>query len=163
MSLYIADTEAGLGAGKINNALHTFSLTITQESDDKRFADGTQTFDVSDRSRTGLAVELACTFAKTSQTVGTGSEADDWYSDEAVSRYVRLGFISTKFVTGSTPYSWTPEFPMRYYTRSDADSAGNSVVVLTGRAFLDEDDFDGFFRSVVVCGLTEADLGEVGS
>ncbi len=159
MAIYIADTEAGLSGGQITDALHTFSLTITQESDDKRFANGTQTFDVTDRSRTGYAVELACTFAKTSQTVGTGSEADDWYSDQAVARYVRLAFISTRFVTGSTPYSWTPEFPMRYYTRTDADSAGNSVVVLTGHAFLDEDDFDGFFRSVVVCGLISARSG----
>src|SRR4030095_8621183 len=88
MGLYIASTAAGLAAGQIMNALHTFSMTITQESDDKRFANATQSFDVSDRSRTGYAVELALTLAKTDDTIGTGSESDAWFSDQAVDRYV---------------------------------------------------------------------------
>lgn len=163
MGLYIASTAAGLGAGQILDALHTFSLTITQENDDKRFANATQTFDVSDRSRTGYTVELALTLAKTSDIVGTGSETDAWFSDDAVNRYVRLAFTSTTIISGATPYSWIIEFPMRYYTRTEADSAGNAVVVLTGHAWYDSGTFAGFFSSVVKNSLHAANLGSAAS
>lgn len=163
MAIYIDDTSAGLGSTKIEKALHTFSLTISQENDDKRFAEGTQTFDVSDRSRTGYAVELACTFAKTTDTVGTGSESDAWFSDDAVDRYIRLDFISPTMVTGATPYSWQINMPARYYTRTDGDSAGNSVIVLNAHAFYDSGTFDGFFKNVVVNALTAAELGSAGT
>lgn len=163
MGLYIASTQAGLAAGQVMNALHSFSLSISQENDDKRFANATQSFDVSDRSRTGFNVELALTLAKTADTVGTGSESDAWFSDEAVDRYVRLAFISPKMVSGATPYSWTPEFPLRYYTRAEGESAGNSVIVLTGHAWYDSVDFAGFFSSITVNALHAAQLGSAAS
>jgi hypothetical protein len=163
MGLYIASTQAGLGAGQIMNALHTFAMTITAEHDDKRFANATQSFDVSDRSRTGYAVELALTLAKTDDTVGTGSETDAWFSDDAVDRFVRLAFTSTKIISGITPYSWIVEMPLRYYTREEGESSGNAVIVLTGHAWYDPDDFAGFFSSVVKNSLHAADLGSAAS
>jgi hypothetical protein len=163
MGIYIASTRAGLGAAQITNALHTFAMTISQANDDKRFADATQTFDVSDRSRTGYAVELALTFAKTDDTVGTGSETDAWFSDQAVDRYVRLAFTSTVMISGATPYSWIVEMPMRYYTRTEGESGGNAVIVLTGHAFYDPDEFDGFFSSVIKNSLHASDLGSAAS
>lgn len=163
MGLYIASTQAGLSGGQILNALHTFALTISQENDDKRFANATQSFDVSDRSRTGYAVELALTLAKTDDTVGTGSETDAWFSDDAVDRYIRLDFVSTKIISGATPYSWRVDMPMRYYTRTEADSAGNAVIVLTAHAFYDSDELAGFFKSIVKNSLHAADLGSAAS
>lgn len=163
MGLYIADTAAGLSGGQILNALHTFSMTITQENDDKRFADGTQSFDVSDRSRTGYAVELALTLAKTADTIGTGSESDAWFSDDAVDRYVRLDFVSTKIISGSTPYSWRVDMPLRYYTREHGESSGNAIIVLTGHAWYDPGTFAGFFKSTIKNGLHAANLGSAAS
>jgi len=166
MGLYIASTTAGIAAGQILNALHTFALTFTVERDDKRFANESQSFDVSDRSRTGVAIELALTLAKTDDTVGTGSETDAWFSDDAVDRYVRLHFLSLKNISGSTKYEWTLDMPMRYYTREEGDSAGNAVIVLTGHAFYDPTDFfsgDGFFKSVLKCGLHASELGSAAS
>jgi len=163
MGLYIASTAAGLSGGQVMNALHTFDMTITQENDDKRFANAAQTFDVSDRSRTGLAVELALTLAKTSDTVGTGSESDAWFSDQAVDRYIRLDFTSLVMASGATPYSWQIDQAMRYYTRTEADSAGNAVIVLTAHAFYDGGTFDGFFKSTVKNTLHAADLGSAAS
>ncbi len=163
MSIYIASTEAGLSSGQIENAFHSGVITITQEYDDKRFANGTQTFEVSDRSRTGYNVEYALTLAKTSDTVGTGSETDAWFSDESVDRYIKLGFESTVMVAGSTPYSWDISGPIRYYTREEGESAGNAVIVLTGNSWYDASDFNGFFRSVVVNSLHAAQLGSAAS
>jgi hypothetical protein len=163
LSIYIASSAAGLSGGQVTNALHGGTITIAQTNDDKRFANGSQTFDVSDRSRTGLSVEYALTFAKTSDIVGTGSESDAWFSDDAVDRYIRLDFVSTKIISGATPYSWLTDAPIRYYTRTHGESAGNATVVLTGHAFYDSGSFDGFFKSTIKNNLHAADLGSAAS
>jgi hypothetical protein len=159
----LADTVAGLAAGQVSDALHSFTLRLTQEVDVKRFANGTQSFDAQAYGPGARTIELEATWAKTADIVGIGSEADDWMSDEAVNRYVQLTFTSTSFAEGATPYSWVVTMPMRYYTRTEGEVGGNTTVVLTGKAFYDPDYFTGIFTSVAVCQLTEAELGAIGS
>jgi hypothetical protein len=163
MGIYIADNEAGLGAGQVLDALHTFTLRGNQEIDLKRFANADQSFDIDAYGPNTRSIELEATFAKTADTVGTGSESDAWMADNAVNRMVRLAFTSTAFAEGATPYSWIIEMPMRYYTREDSEIGGNTTVVLTGHAFYDPDDFEGVFTSVIVNTLTSEELGEAGS
>ena len=155
----IADAYAGLAAGKISDALHSFTLRLSQEVDQKRFANGTQSFDVQAYGPGARTIELECTFAKTADIVGIGSESDDWMSDEAVNRFVQLVFTSTTMANGATPYSWTFALPMRYYTRTEGEIGGNTTVVLTGHAFYDSAGLGGAFESVVVNTLAEATLG----
>ena len=158
-TLSIADTVAGLGAGVVTDALHSFSLKIAQEVDQKRFANGTKSFDVSAYGRTGRSIELECTFAKTADTVGIGSESDAWMSDTTVPRIIQLLFSST-----DTPYGWTVTMPMRYYTRSEGEIGGNTTVVLTAHAYWDPDvNLDSIFQSALINELTEAELGLTGS
>ena len=159
--IYIASSTAGLAAGQVTGALHTFTLRGSQEIDLKRFADATQSFDVSDYSPGARTLELEATWAKTADIVGTGSESDAWMSDTAVNRYIRLTFTSTAMAEGATPYSWTFDMPARYYTREEGDINQNATVVLTARAF-----FDGtneVFDSALVNTLTAAQLGGAGS
>jgi hypothetical protein len=163
MGIYIADSVAGLAAGQILNALHTFTMTVTQEDDQKRYANGDQSFAIDAYGRTGYNIVYSLTFAKTSDTVGTGSESDAWMSDDAVNRYLQLKFTSVPFVTGSTPYSWKITSPIRYYTRTEADSGGNTVIVLEGHAFYDPDDANNFVESVLVNAMSEALLGSTPS
>ncbi len=156
-------------AHKISDALHTFTLRGTQEVDLKRFANATQTFDISAYGPGTRGIELECTYAKTEDTVGEGSEQDAWTADQAVNRYVGLRFISTVLAEEpDTFYSLDISFPMRYYTRVIGEVGGNSATILTGHAFDDEGGsgsgvFGGVFRAVVVNTLTEADLGLIGS
>lgn len=157
-AIYIASSVAGLGAGQVSDALHTFTLRFSQELDLKRFANGAQTFDVDGYGRASRSIELECTFAKTADTVGTGSESDAWMSDTAVNRWVRITFTSTAEADTAVPYSWTFTMPMRYYTRSEGEIGGNTTVVLTGRAFYDADDLAGVFTSTVVNTLTATEL-----
>jgi hypothetical protein len=163
MGIYIADTVAGLGAGQVLDALHTFTLRASQEIDLKRFANADQSFDIDGYGPGMRSIELECTFAKTADTVGVGSESDAWMSDNAVTRMVRLTFTSTAMAEGATPYSWTVTMPMRYYTREEGDIGGNTTVVLTGHAFYDPEDLEGVFTSVIVNTLTSEELGEAGS
>lgn len=167
LGIYIADTADDLayGASQILDALHTFTLRFSGDIGEKRYMNAAQTFDVDAYVRESRLIELECTFAKTAQTVGLTSESDHWLSDQSVDRYVRLLFTST--VNASTgpdvPYQWDIEFPMRYYTRTEGEVGGNSVIVLTGHAWYDAVDFAGVFTSEATTTLAEADLGDVGS
>jgi len=163
LAIYIADTEAGLAAGQVLDALYSGTIRFSGDLDQKRYANGTQTFEVSEVARATLMVEYELRLAKTTDIVGVGSESDHWMADEAVDRYLRLTFTSTVEAQGGTPYSWTMSSPTRYRTRTEDAEGGNSVVVLTGRAWYDAGTFAGFYKSTVVNTLTEAELGEAGS
>ncbi len=164
LSIYIADTEAGLAGGQVLDALYSGTLRFSGDLDLKRYANGSQTFEVSAVARASIMVEYEIRFAKTTDIVGTGSESDHWMSDQAVDRYLRLAWESTVIAqTPSTPYSFDVSSPTRYRTRTEDAEGGNSVVVLTGRAWYDKDDFEAFLKSTIVCTTTEAELGEAGS
>ena len=163
MAIYIADTQAGLGAGQILDALYSGTIRFSGDLDLKRYANGTQTFEVSDVVRANIMVEYEFRFAKSEDIVGTGSESDDWMSDQSVDRYMRLLWTSTVEAQGGTFYSFDLSSPTRYYTRTEDAEGGNSVVVLTARAWYDAVDFEGFLNATIVNTLTEAELGEAGS
>lgn len=153
-SIFIDSTPGALGSTQILDALHSFSLHITQGVDEKRYANGSQEFEINGFGRGARMIELEATYAKTSDTVGTGSESDAWMSDIAVDRFIRLYFESTAFAqtAGSPdiPYSWTVDMPARYYTRVEGDIGGNTTVVLTARAFLETVTLDQVFESTLV-------------
>lgn len=153
-SLFIDSTPGAIGGTQILDALHSFRLRATQEVDQKRFANGSQEFEINGFGRGARMIEYEATFAKTDDTVGTGSESDSWMSDVAVDRYLRMTFESTSFAqtAGSPdiPYSWTFDMPMRYYTRAEGDLGGNTTVVLTGHSFYEADTLDFPFESTVV-------------
>jgi len=167
LGIYIADTadELEYGAAQILDALHTFTLRFGGDIGEKRYMNAAQSFDVDAYVRESRTIELECTFAKTADTVGLLSESDHWISDQSVDRYVRLIFTSTSMAdtTPDVPYQWDIAFPLRYYTRTEGEVGGNSVIVLTGHAWYDSVDFGGVFRSRAVTTLDEATLGEIGS
>ena len=158
-AIYIADDPYDLDAGQITDALHSFVLRVNQTVDQKRFANGAQTFDIDAYGRGPRTIELEATYAKTTQTVGLTSESDDWMLDQSKDRYISVRFESTSIAeTPSTPYSWNFTMPARYYTRTEGEVGGNTVVVLTAHAFYDATTFDGVFTSDVVNTLTNAEL-----
>lgn len=161
-SLRIAATRAGLSGGIVEDALHSLRLTLSQEVDEKRWANGAKTFDVGAYGPGKREISLELTLAKTARTVGTGSESDAWMGDVSVDRFVRLAFESAAEAEDGVPYSWTLDMPVRYTTRAEGEVGGNSVIVLTGRAWYDAA-ADSVLRSDVVCTLTEAQLGVAGS
>jgi hypothetical protein len=156
-AIYIASDIADIATSQISDALHAFTLRITNEFDQKRYANGGQLFDIDAYARASRSIELECTFAKTADTVGTGSESDAWFSDDAVNRYIRLIFTSTAMAAGAVPYSWQFTMPARYYTRTEGEIGGNTVIVLTGHAFYDPGTFAGVFKSTLVNSLVSLD------
>ena len=156
--IYIASGAYDLDAGQISDALHTFTLRINQPYDQKRFANATQVFDVSGYGRGPREIELEATYAKTTDTVGIGSESDSWMRDQSVDRYIQMRFESTVEAEAATPYSWVFSMPARYFTRTEGDVGGNTVVVLTAHAWYDPEDFNGVLRSTVINSLASTSL-----
>ncbi len=157
--VYVDTTPGGLGGTQLTDAVHNFVLTITAEVDQKRFANGTQSFGADAVARVSYAISIALQYAKTADTVGTGSEADAWFSDEAVPRYVKVAFESTRLADTLTPYTWFFTMPIRYYTRSDGAIGGNSTVTLTGNAFYEPTTIENAFATEVVNTLHTNKLG----
>lgn len=159
-AIYIASDPYDLAysGSKVSDALHSFSLRFSREVDQKRYANGDQSFDVDAYATSSRSIELECTFAKTADTVGIGSESDAWFSDQAVDRYIRLYFESTGDADAGVPYSWDLSMPARYYTREEGDAGGNTVIVLTAHAFYDPASPTGVFSSELVNTLPDAEL-----
>jgi hypothetical protein len=163
MGIYIASSVAGLGAGQVMDALHSFTMRWSQEIDLKRYANGSQTFDIDAYGPGARSMELELVFAKTPDTVGIGSESDAWMSDAAVNRWVRLIFTSTVDASGGVPYKWTVTMPLRYYTREEGEIGNNTTVILTGHAYYDAADLGEAINSTITTTLTETELGDAGS
>ena len=146
----IASDPDDLATSPVSDALHAFTWRCTNEYDLKRYANGSQTFDVDAYALASRLIELECTFAKTADTVGTGSESDAWFSDTAVNRYIQLVFESTALAHTAIPYSMDITSPMRYYTREEGEAGGNTVIVLTAHAFYDAADLENVLEVNVV-------------
>lgn len=157
-SVYVDSTAGGIGVSQLTDTVHKFTLTITATRDQKRFANGTQSFGADDVATSAYAISLALVYAKTADTVGTGSEADAWFSDTAVPRYVKIAFESTRDADTAIPYTWFFSLPARYFTRTDGNIGGNSTVTLTANAFLDPT-LDYAIHTEVVNTLQTHDLG----
>jgi hypothetical protein len=158
IAIYIADDPDYLASNQISDALYSFVLRLSGDFDQKRWANGDQSFDIDELVRATRMIELEATWAKTDDIVGVGSEADHWFSDQSVDRYVRILATSTVEAQPGVPYSWEVIMPMRYRTRTDGEEGGNTTVTLMGRSWFDPDEFEGVFSSEVVCTLAEADL-----
>lgn len=153
MGLWIDSAAGDIGTTQILNALHNFELTLSQEIDEKRYANAAQSFGVQAYGHGPISGALKLRFAKTADTVGTGSESDAWLSETAVDRFARLKFTSKVVAetgTPDVPYSWQLDMPLRYRTRDEENEGGNSVVALTGKFFLEPASFAGYLKSVLV-------------
>ena len=137
--LFIDDAYTGIGATKIADALISFTASITNEIDKKYAINGSNSrFQAIDQMVGSREITLQMQFHKTTATVGTGSESDDWMSSTPVKRFVELRFTRpAPFITGSTPYSWVLRMPLYYTTREDTDLNNNTTVTLTGTVVYD--------------------------
>jgi hypothetical protein len=139
--LFINDTFGTIGTTKISDALTAFNWSVNNTIDQKFAANGSNTrFQPFDLPIADREITLRLQFHKTSATVGTGSESDDWMSSTPIKRFVELRFTRpSPFITGSTPYSWSLRLPLYYTTREEVDSNGNTNIALTGTVVYDAD------------------------
>lgn len=140
--VYGADTEVyldtafgSIGTTKLTDTIHSLNLTVNNNLDQKRFANGSNTrFDLAGYGRGAREIELELTVAKTSTTIAERATLDD---DPIPTRYIEIKTTSPIIITGSTPYRQTIDLPMRLITAEDDEIGGNSVIRLTYRGFYD--------------------------
>jgi hypothetical protein len=126
LAIYIASDpyDVTYSESRVADALHTFTMRWTREIDEKRFANGDQSFDVDAFATASRVLELSCSWAKTSDIVGEGSESDAWFSNSAVERYIRIYAESVDEADTGVPYSWDLSMPMRYITPAGWTTTG---------------------------------------
>lgn len=156
--VYGADTEvfldtvySSIGSTKLVDAIHGATLSVTNNLDIKRFANGSNTrFEAAGYGRGAREIELQIVVAKTAETIAEAATLDD---EPVPNRYVELRTTSPEIITGSTPYSQSIFLPVRLISREDGELNANSTITLTYRGYYDAD-LGYALRAVVVCGLT---------
>lgn len=130
------DTAAGsIGGTKWTDTVHSASLSINNNLDLKRYANGSNTrFDLAGYGRGAREIELTLTVAKTAVSIAERATLDD---DPIPNRYIELKTTSPAIITGSTPYSQSIRLPARLISAEDDEIGGNSTIVFTYRGFYD--------------------------
>lgn len=142
--VYGADTEvyldtvySSLGTTKLTDTVHSLQLTVNNNLDKKRYANGSNTrFNLAGYGRGAREIELELTVAKTSTTIAERATLDD---DPIPARFITIKTTSPIIITGSTPYSQRIDLPARLITAEDDEIGGNSVIRLTYRGFYSSD------------------------
>jgi hypothetical protein len=135
--VYLDATFGAIGTTKLTDAVHGATLTINNNLDRKRFANGSNTrFALAGYGRGPREIELQLVLAKTAATVAEACTLDD---EPVPSRFIELRTTSPEFVTGSTPYSQSIRLPMRLISREDGEINNNTVITLTYRGFYSAD------------------------
>jgi hypothetical protein len=142
--VYGADTEVfldsafgSIGTTKLTDAIHGATLSINNNLDRKRFANGSNTrFQLAGYGRGPREIELQLVVAKTTATVAERATLDDTPVPE---RFIELRTTSPEIITGSTPYSQSIRLPARLISAEDGEIDGNSIITFTYRGFYDSD------------------------
>lgn len=140
--VYGADTEfyidtvyTAIGTTKLTDAVHGATLTINNNLDQKRFANGSNTrFQLAGYGRGAREITLELVLAKTTATIAEAATLDD---SPVPDRYIEMRTTSPEIITGSTPFSQSVRMPARLMSRSDGEIGGNTTITLTYKAFLD--------------------------
>lgn len=147
--VYLDTTYSAIGTTRIVDAVHGATVRITNNLDQKRFANGSNTaFQLSGYGRGAREIEVELVLAKTTATVAEFVTLDDTPVPE---RFIELRTVSPETVGGSN-YSQSVRIAGHLISRSDGELGGNSTVTLTYRGRYDSD-LGYAVRAQVVCGL----------
>lgn len=135
--VYLDSTYSTIGTTKLTDAIHGATLRVTNNLDQKRFANGSNTrFELAGYGRGAREIELELVVAKTTATIAEAATLDD---EPVPERFIELRTTSPEIITGSTPFSQSIRVPGRLISRSDGEIGGNSTITLTYRGFYDSD------------------------
>jgi hypothetical protein len=128
-------TAAAIGTTKLTDALHSAVLRVSNNLDQKRYANGSNTrFQLAGYGRGGRVIELVLTFAKTSAVITEANTLDD---DPTPNRYFEVLTTSPTLAEAAIPYSYSRRMPGRLFSRAEGEMGGNATIILTYRAFYD--------------------------
>lgn len=135
-SLYIDTTAGGIGGTQIVDTMHDATVTITNNLDVKRYANGSNTrFEVAGYGRGGLrALETVFTFAETTQGL---VEAAKYLATNPARIYVSLKTQGVDAIVPGTYYSHDLRFAGYWFTNAESAVNQNAALTLTCRHVYD--------------------------
>ncbi len=147
--VYLDSVYTSIGTTKVVDAVHGATLRVTNNLDQKRFANGSNTaFQLAGYGRGAREIELELVLAKTTATIAEAATLDDSPVPE---RFIELRTTSPEVIDSSN-YSHSIRLPARLISRSDGEIGGNTTLTLTYRGYYDSD-LAYALRVVVVNGL----------
>jgi hypothetical protein len=146
--VYLDTTAAAIGTTKLTDAIHGATVTVNNNLDLKRWANGSNTrFELGGYGRGAREITVELVVAKTTATIAERATLDD---TPVPNRYIELRTTSPEIITGSTPFSQSIRVPVRLISASDGEIGGNSTITFTYRGFYDST-LTYAIRAVVVC------------
>lgn len=132
---YLDSNPAAIGITPVDGAVRGATLTVRNNLDPKRFADGSNTrFNLQAYGRGQREIELTVTVEKTTQMIAEVATLDD---TPVPNRYWKVATSSTELAGSAIPYSINTFLPMRLYSVADGEIGGNANWTLTYRGFYD--------------------------
>ena len=147
--VFLDTVYSSIGTTKLTDAVHGATVRVTNNLDQKRFANGSNTaFQLAGYGRGAREIEVELVLAKTAATIAEACTLDDSPVPE---RFIEIRTTSPETINAAN-YSQSIRVPGRLISRSDGEIGGNTTITLTYRGFYDAD--LGYpIRVVVVNGL----------
>jgi len=151
-AFYLNTNAGAIGATQLTDAVRGATLTINNNLDQKRFANGSNTrFQLGAYGRGARTIELTLTVEKTAATIAEAVTLDD---TPTPNRYIKLTCNSTENA-GSSGTKAKSEFflPVRLVSVTDGEIGGNANWTFTYHGFYDST-LTYAFKAVVINSLS---------
>ena len=135
-SFYLNSVPGAIGATQLTDAVRGASLTINNNLDEKRYANGSNTrFQLGAYGRGAREITLTLTVEKTTATIAEAITIDD---TPVPNRYIKISANSTENAgSGGTKAKAEFFLPVRLMSIADGEIGGNSNWTFTYRGFYD--------------------------
>lgn len=134
--VYMDSAAGSIGISPITDAIHSLNLSVNNNLDRKRFANGSNSgFALAGFGRGPREITLTLQVAKTATTIAERQTLDD---SPVPTRYFDIKTTSTEVISGTaTPYSNSIRLAAELVTATDTEINNNSVIELTYRGKYD--------------------------
>ena len=134
-AFYLNSVAGAIGATQIVDAVRGATLTVSDNLDEKRYANGSNTrFQLGAYGRGPRTIELTLTVEKTAAMIAEAITLDD---TPVPNRYIKIACNSTELAGTATPYKFEFFLPMRLFSIADGEIGGNTNWTFTYRGFYD--------------------------
>ena len=132
---YLDTNAAAIGVTPFTNTVRSATLTVNNNLDLKRYADGSNTrFQVAAYGRGPREITLTVQCEESTAAIAEAITLDD---DPVPNRYWKVSMQSQQLAGTAIPYSCNIFLPMRLFEVSNGEIGGNSTITLTYRGYYD--------------------------
>lgn len=134
-TVYLNSVAGAMGATPISAAVRGIELTINNNLDQKRYADGSNTrFQLQGFGRGPREITVTLTVEKTTQTIAEVATLDD---TPVPNRYIKISTTSLELAGVANTHLYERYIPCRLFEVSEGEIENNANFQLTYRAFYD--------------------------